>query len=232
MLVQYDRAMKALSTALNSKEVSVVLQSRNDLELIKLRAKQLRDRALLADATEFTMRVERWLGVLLAGVKQAGQIADGRPGKGEKFDPSRVRLRDIGIDKKLSSKAQRAALLKDTAFEAAILEMRSSISGSGAKLINLARGAERKSRRRPSSVESCFGFLLESGTPLGRLKLGTLRSRIERLAVELNILNLILEQTGSGATDNAMASVEESISEAVLDRILRTALESKAASAA
>src|SRR6185312_1244343 len=108
MLVQYDAAMKVLSTALNSREVSVVLKSRDDLELIKLRARQLRDRQLMIDATEFQMRLERWLGLLLQEAKEAGKLRpQGRPRKGH--DDDLPRLSEIGIDAKLSSKAHRAA---------------------------------------------------------------------------------------------------------------------------
>ena len=228
MLVQFDLATKALSAALNSKDVSVVLQSRLDLELIKLRAKQLRDRELLADATEFQMRVERWLGVLLTDAKKRGWLKEGRRAKGD--DPKRFTLPDIGVDLKLSSRAQQAALLKGKAFETAITDMRSSMAGGRAKVVNVVQNAERKSRRRPSSFESCFGFLLENGTPLGHLKLGTLRSRVERLGIELNILKSILEQAGS--INNPMLSVEESFSEEALDRIIRAAWDAKKASAA
>jgi hypothetical protein len=208
MLAQYDRAMKALSTALNSR---------------KLRAKQLRDRELLARATEFHMRVERWLGVLLIEAKKAGHICDGRPTAG------RVTLREIGIDWKLSSKAQYAAALGDDAFEATVAEMRTRMASGKAKLVNAVPDAEKVSRRRrPTRENSSYAFILECGTLLGNLKVGTVRSRIERMGLELRILEVIQQRVGS-ASENAMLSIEESISEASLDQIIEAALGKSAA---
>jgi hypothetical protein len=220
MLVQYDRAMKALSTALNSRDVSVVLQSRSDLELMKLRAKQLQDRELLSKATEFHMRVERWLGMLLIEARKAGQIRDGRRSKDG--DANRITLKEIGVDQKLSSKAQYAAALGDEAFEAAVTEMRASMAAGKAKLVNAVSSAEKAARRRPSHENSSYGFLLECGTRLGSLKVGTLRSRIERLGLELRILEAVADRVGS-ISENAMASIEESISEGSLDQMISAA---------
>lgn len=218
MLVQYDRAMKALSTALNSRDVSVVLQSRGDLELLKLRAKQLRDRELLAQATEFQMRVERWLGVLLVAAKKAGHLINGRPRVGSVAVP----LKELGIDWKLSSKAQHAAALGDEAFEAAVIEMRASMAAGKAKLVNAVSSAEKASRRRPSHKNSGYGFLLECGSRLGSLKVGTLRSRIDRLALELRILEAVYQRAGS-ISDNPTASIEENIGETALEQIISAA---------
>ena len=95
MLTSYDQAMSALSTALQSKDVAVVLKGRRDIDLIKLRARQLRDRKLLADAMEFQMRVERWLGVLLINAKNEGHLRDGRPSRSGEQRPAT--LAELGV---------------------------------------------------------------------------------------------------------------------------------------
>ena len=117
MLVQYDVAMSALSIALNSRHVDVVMKSRESLEFIKLRARQLNDRKLLADATEFHMRVERWLGALLIEEKKAGHLPEGRPRKCAPGQLRPISLKDAGISKHLSMKAQHAASLDQDVFD-------------------------------------------------------------------------------------------------------------------
>src|SRR5437868_6187289 len=102
MLAQYDRAMSALAVALKSTQVDVVLASRDELDHVKLHAKRVRNRELLADATEFQMRVERWLGVLLHKAEEAGQLArKGRPTALE-TGAKPATLDEIGVDRKLS----------------------------------------------------------------------------------------------------------------------------------
>lgn len=216
MLVQYDAAMSALSTALNSRDVSIVLKGRDDLEHIKLRAKQVRDRQLLADATEFQMRVERWLGVLLQKAKEAGHLRDGRPGKVPEGETAPASLKDIGVDKKLSMKAQQAAALNKVAFDRAISEMREHMASGRAKHVSSI-----SARHSPSIRKNCYSFPLADGTALGQVKLGKIRSRVESLIIELRILKAISERIGAAA--DALASVEDSIGAPTLDQIIKKA---------
>ncbi|WP_265440178.1 MT-A70 family methyltransferase [Bradyrhizobium sp. SEMIA] len=146
MLAAYDRARVALAEAA---KVDQVMAVRDELEHVKLYARQIQDRALLADATVFQMRAERRLGVLLAAAKEAGQIAEGRKrkdGAGE-----RITLPDIGVDRKLSAKAQKAAALDDDVFEQLTESARDKIKSGGAILVDpiqaAAKDAEIAGRR-------------------------------------------------------------------------------------
>src|SRR5262249_43946843 len=119
-----------------------------ELELVKLYAKQIRDRALLEEATIFQMRCERHLGVLLIAAKNAGQIAEGRRRKDETH---RVTLSEIGVDAKLSMKAQQAAALDDGAFERVIETSREKIRSGRAILVDPIQAATKEgeiARRR------------------------------------------------------------------------------------
>ncbi len=150
MLAHYDRAMAALATALKSTAVDVVLKSRDELDHVKLHAKQVRDRALLADATEFQMRVERWLGVLLQRAKEAGHLREGRPIKVPEGEIPPASLKDIGVDKKLSMNAQAAAELALDAFEEVIAGMRARMASGKAISIDpadTARQGDKKVQR-------------------------------------------------------------------------------------
>jgi N6-adenosine-specific RNA methylase IME4 len=137
LLVSYERALAAMSEALQATAVETVLASRDQLQHIKLRAKQIRDRALLADATEFQMRVERRLGVLLAAAKEAGHLADkGRRAKPEEGAIAPATLAEIGVDAKLSMKAQRAAAMETEVFESVVAGMRQRMASGKAILVD------------------------------------------------------------------------------------------------
>lgn len=222
MLDHYDRAMFALTAALESTQVDVVLASRADLDHIKLRARQIRDRALLADATEFQMRVERHLGVLLNSAQSAGQLySRGRPDNHEQ----RTKLSEIGVDRKLSMKARQAAAMDQQAFDTVVSDMRAHMAGGSAKIVSAINGTERRKRKSADHSSpreaSSFSFQLADGTAVGAVKVGKLKSRIDRLVVEFKMLTAINDRIGSGA--DTLASVEESISEVVLRKIIELA---------
>ena len=157
LLAAYDRARVALAEATR---VDQVLAVRDELEHVRLYARQIRDRALLSDATVFQMRAERRLGFLLAAAKEAGQIAEGRRANGvsrnakgsDGGDDGRVTLKEIGVDKKLSFKAQKAAAMDDDAFEQLAETAREKIRSGGAILVDpinaAAKDAELAGRRQ------------------------------------------------------------------------------------
>jgi len=223
---QYDHATKALSAALASRDIGVVVNNRESLEFIKLRARQLNDRQLLADATEFHMRVERWLGILLIEEKKSGRLLS--PGGAHRrigrSGPRPVSLNDIGVTAHLSMKAQHAAALDQKAFDAAVSEMRARMAAGKAKLVSAVTDAQKtKSRTSGHKRNAGFRLPLGDGTRLGVVKVGKLRSRIEALGVELRILQAISDHVGEGA--DALASVEDTLSEAVITDIIRVAEE-------
>lgn len=150
-LAAYNAARVALAEATR---VDQVLAVRDELAYVKLYARQIQDRALLSDATVVQMRAERRLGFLLAAAKEAGQITEGRVAKGSKVepDPDRVTLKEIGVDKRLSAKAQKAAAMADDAFEQLEEATREKIRSGGAILVDpitsAAKDAELADRRQ------------------------------------------------------------------------------------
>lgn len=130
-LAAYDRARVALAEA---STVGEMLSIRDELEHVKLYAKQIKAKALLEDAIALQVRTERRLGVLLAAAKEAGQIAEGRKRKDDAGE--RVTLEEIGVDRKLSARAQRAAALDDDDFEDLITATREKVRAGGAILVD------------------------------------------------------------------------------------------------
>lgn len=141
-LTQYERARAALAEC---RRVDEVLSIRDHAERLKLYARQAKDRDLMADAVELQLRAERRLGVLLSAAKISGQLGTGRPPKtaaenGSEAEPfSRVTLEQAGIDKKLSSIAQKRAAVSGPEFDAIVTAMRERIFSDRAKIINGAR---------------------------------------------------------------------------------------------
>jgi N6-adenosine-specific RNA methylase IME4 len=180
LVATYDRAMAVLAEALQATSVDRVMASRDDLEQIKLRARQIRDRALLADATEFQMRVERRLGALLAAAKDAGHLREGRPRKGETEDVAEApaTLKEIGVDKKLSMKAQRAAAMPQDEFDSVVTQMRLRMASGKAILVDpidqAAKTAEIEGRRAAHAARTLGGGRIED---LGELALSGYRAR-------------------------------------------------------
>jgi len=128
-LAQYDRARAALAEATRIDQVLPIL---DELEHVKLYAKQISDRELLADASAFQMKAERRLGIVIAAAKEAGHFKQGKRGKSTDQELSRATLEEVGVDKKLSSRAQKAASISERAFEAMMDARRSEIAAGKA----------------------------------------------------------------------------------------------------
>jgi len=146
-LASYHAARLALADV---SRIDEAMELRDEMEHVKLYARQVKDRSLMADATEIQMRAERRLGELLAKAKEVGQIEVGRPPKAPPENGSserpfpRVRLAEAGISKKLSSKAQAAASFSSLAFEAIVDAMRQKMASGAAIIIDPVTEAEKK----------------------------------------------------------------------------------------
>lgn len=146
LLAAYDRARVALAEATR---VDQVLSIRDELAHVKLYARQIQDKALLEDAIALQIRTEHRLGILLAAAKEAGRIARGPKPKGE--DAAEVvTLKEIGVDRKLSARAQKAAALDEDELEQVIATARDKIRSGGAILVDpikAVRQGDKKEQR-------------------------------------------------------------------------------------
>lgn len=145
-LAQYDRYRSAIAQAV---QIDDVLPLIDEFELAKLRAKQIKDQVLLADASELQLRAERRLGEVITAAKAAGLFRSGRQISPEKSTEagklSRPTLEDAGIDKHLSSRAQKRSGIAEQAFEMMVQQTRERIASGKAKIIDapMAHGAGR-----------------------------------------------------------------------------------------
>lgn len=209
ILAHYDHMITALAKALQSVEVKVVKSGLDDLEVIKLRAKQVRDRQMLADATEFQMRVERWLGVLLRRAEEAGQLAGkGNPRRAEAGAVPLVTLKEIGIDRRLSVRAKAAADLQEEAFAEVVAGMRTRMASGKAILVDPVqqhgKDSELDARRAAHAARALTGGQIED---LGKLALSGYRARLVGMDPQWKFLTR--SAAGDGRSANVHYKTEE-----------------------
>ncbi|MGX1353495.1 N6-adenosine-specific RNA methylase IME4 [Bradyrhizobium elkanii] len=152
-LVRYEAACRALAEAVAADEVMTV---RDQAEAMRLAAKVAKNLDLEIQAAQIRFRAERRLGELVAEQKATvGLAKGGRPYQSrstcsdeEQVTERPATLAEAGIDRKLSSKAQRLAAMDAADFEAALgrhaQEMR---AGAGRVAMDLTKvAAEEKGR--------------------------------------------------------------------------------------
>ena len=134
-LAQYDAARAALAAATR---IDQVMPLREQMEHIKLHARHVQDRELMADASEIQIRAEAKLGFLLAEAKKAGWLKASRPKKADPEKPDALEgftLKEIGVTEKLSSEAQKKASISERALDAMIQGVRDRIISGKARVI-------------------------------------------------------------------------------------------------
>ncbi|WP_249166454.1 MT-A70 family methyltransferase [Bradyrhizobium sp. JYMT SZCCT0428] len=166
LLVAYDRARAAIAEA---KTVKATLQIRDWIDHLKLHAKKVQDRELLAEAADLQLHCERQLGEMLEAAEKAGDLrAPGARGKAAGADVDDARpatLKEIGVDKKLSATSRRAAALGEAEFKEIVATTRDKIRSGGAILIDpikaAAKTAEQNDRRAAHAARTIGGGSIE-----------------------------------------------------------------------
>lgn len=135
----YETACRALAEARTIDEVKDLADR---AEAMRIYNRQAKNKDLEADAAEIRERAERRLGEMIIEGKASGQIAEGRPPKNcsepEQF--TRIKLDDLGIDRKTSMRSQRKAGIAERAFNGMIALMRDDIV-SGKRSADILKGS-------------------------------------------------------------------------------------------
>jgi hypothetical protein len=153
-LVRYDAACRALAEA---KGVEEVKRIRDRGKALAACARIANNRQLEIDATEIRFRAEHRLGQMLAEQKKTvglntSTAGQGRPALGgsSKEPPKDVptTLADVGIDKKLSMRAQKLAVVSDAEFAAKLAAWRKNAEERQERITaNLLSAGERRGRK-------------------------------------------------------------------------------------
>ena len=147
-LVRYTAACKALAEAKATDEVQDI---RNKAEAMRAYAQQANNRQLETDAAEIRIRAERRLGQMLTVQKETGGMAKAAPGNqhtgpvglGDRSNPPT--LKEVGISKDLSSRAQKLAAVPEEQFEGMVGEWRGRIAEENERVtVNLLKEGERQ----------------------------------------------------------------------------------------
>jgi N6-adenosine-specific RNA methylase IME4 len=144
-LVHYDAACRALAEAKSVDEVKTV---HDKAEAMRAYARQARNRGLEIDAAEIRMRAERRLGEMIGQQKETIGLAKPGPKIGSSSEPNyRPTLAEIGIDKKLSSRAQKMAAVPEAKFEGMVGEWRETVQRENERVTTrLLREGEKAER--------------------------------------------------------------------------------------
>jgi N6-adenosine-specific RNA methylase IME4 len=149
-LVKYDEACRALAAAVSVDEVMAL---QDTAEMMRAAARIAKNRDLEMQAIELRMRGERRLGELIAAQKKEfGLNRGGRPSEKTCSPEEQVSqagtLAEAGIDRKLSSRAQKLAAVPAEKFEGMIGAWKEESALNDARLTtNLLKvGAEEEQR--------------------------------------------------------------------------------------
>src|SRR5262249_28488848 len=144
--------------------VDEVLQIRDQAEAMRQAARIAKDMDFEIKGAQLRFRAERRFGELMAAQKAAGLMAKGGRPRSEKtptekegVSPPQITLRDIGVDYKFSSKAQRMADLPSEKFEALLEqhaeEMRAAVGRVAMDLLKVNADQEGRQARRDLAVQ-------------------------------------------------------------------------------
>ena len=162
MLAKYEAARNALAQA---RKVDEVIHIRDVSAAMQAYAKQAKDKQLETDAVEIRMRAERRLGEMIKAQKEGPGLNKGEAGRftgGTAEEPpvNKPTLADVGIDKKLSSRAQAIASIPEDEFEATLADHREEQKIVTAKTMEkLSRkGKEAQQKRQTYEVSHAEQF--------------------------------------------------------------------------
>lgn len=155
-MIRYDAACRALAEA---KAVDEVQDIRSKADAMRIYGMQAKNKTLEVDAAEIRIRAERKLGELIDQQKQTdGLNRGGRPSDktGAKLEPVIPTLAQAGIDKKLSSRAQKLAAVPAEEFEAEVSDWRERVEAEGERVTTrLEKAGERAQSKTPApTIES------------------------------------------------------------------------------
>lgn len=151
VLIKYDAACRALAEAKGTDEAKDI---RDKAEAMRVYAHQAKNRQMEVDAAEIRMRAERRLGEMIRQQKETvglntGTAGLGRPdlGGSDRELPKTPTLAEAGIDKKLSSRAQKLAAVPEEKFEGMLGEWRDRVQHENERVTtNLLREGEKAQR--------------------------------------------------------------------------------------
>lgn len=161
-LAKYDAARRAINEACKTDEVAKI---RDVHEALRLAAHIAGNFDMEAQCAEIRLRAERRIGQLQIERKKAGDLhKGGRPSKktGSNEEPVSPTLEELGIDKKLSMRAQGLAGIGERAFEGMLERKLAEIrSRSGRVSLDLLKETRMQRARAAHEAKTYEGGTVE-----------------------------------------------------------------------
>ncbi len=174
-LIKYEAACRALAEAVS---VDEVMHIRDEAEMLRAAGRIAKNRDLEMQAIEIRMRGERRLGeIIKAHDETVGLNRGGRPAKTSTPEEQVSRpgtLAEAGIDRKLSSRAQKMAAVPAGEFEALVGEWKAeSAAADGRLTTNLLKvGAEQRQREARRDLQRALSDTAQDMTGSRRYAAG------------------------------------------------------------
>jgi hypothetical protein len=176
-LARYNAALKAVAEARSVDEIRLI---RDEGEALRLAAKVAKRRDIELDGAEIRLRAERRLGEMLRASERApGGTPYHHNGTGSAAEQvAQPTLAELGIDRKLSSRAQEYAACPAEAFQGALAVWRERAATGDRVPVNLtevlgdSQGDPRPRRREaatPATVYQSIDKLLRAARKLRQL---------------------------------------------------------------
>lgn len=161
-LVKYEEARRLLAEAVAVDEVQAI---RSQAEAMRAYARQAKDRDMEIAAAQIRFRAERRLGEMIVAQKETVGLAKGGTpyrnstcSDAEQVETPVPTLEQAGIDRKLSSRAQRMAAIEPERFEALLERHREEVEAGNNKVsVDLMRtSAEADGRERRRALQQAL----------------------------------------------------------------------------
>lgn len=197
-LIRYDAACRALAEC---KSVDEVKTWADKAAAMQAYGRMAKDKTLEVDAAEIRIRAERRLGEMLSASElQKG----GRPPQktGSSKEPvSSPTLAEAGIDKKLSSRAQKLAAVPQAEFEAEVGQWRERVAEEGKRVsARLQQAGERaQAAAQPDEIAEL------------RNTVGDLAAENERLSDRLAVEAMDASEEEKTSASNIIAELRERV---------------------
>lgn len=151
-LIRYEAACHALAEC---KAIDEVKTWHDKAAAMQAYGRMAKDKTLEVDAAEIRIRAERRLGELIAQQKETVGLQAGARGIGKKVEFQEgtplPTLADAGIDKKLSSRAQKMAAVPEAEFEKEVGDWRDRVKAEGARVTTrLEKAGKRALEQQPT----------------------------------------------------------------------------------
>lgn len=218
-LIRYDAACRALAEC---KAIDEVKSWHDKAAAMQAYGRMAQDKQLETDAAEIRIRAERRLGEIITDQKENGGLnTGGRPSKETCLESRQVTpptLKDAGISRDLSSRAQKLAAVPEAEFEHEVGEWRERVTAENARVTTRLELAGAREQKKPKTADNVAALTAEQAGFVQDYDAEELREKIQLLTDSLHaqhdeITSLKDRLSAFGPATEDQSSAAETIAE-------------------